>query len=304
MRKRRHPAGFAKAVYGLSALLAMGGPALAASNDCPGGKLRYGVVPYDASAAFVPLYHQIGALISARLGCPVDIEIGTSYTATIEAMRAGKLDAAEFGPLGYVLAHQIADAEVVATYANAQGKPDSYTASIVTWPNSGITTLKGVAGHSFAYSDPASTSGHLFPAYGLKSVGIDPDHGVVAIYAGSHTASFEALRHHKVEAGEINSSEIGSAQTAGIWDPKAFVTLWTSAPIPQDPIAVRGDLPPAYKAKLTAILQTLDLSGIPAAEVKLTGLSGKGYVAQTDQAFDGIRSLVSVLHLDLAKMGS
>jgi phosphonate transport system substrate-binding protein len=303
MGKRLRPASFA-AVYGLAALMAMGGTALAASNDCPGGKLRYGVVPYDASAAFVPLYHTIGKLISERLGCPVDIEIGTSYTATIEAMRAGKVDAAEFGPLSYVLAHQIAGAQAVATYAKMDGTPDTYTASITTWPNSGVTTLKDVAGKSFAYSDPASTSGHLFPAYGLKTAGIDPDHGVKAIYAGSHTASFEALLHHKVIAGEINSPEIGSAQTAGIYDPKDFVTLWTSAPIPQDPIAVRGSLDPAFKAKLTAILQTLDLSSIPAAEVKLTGLTGKGYVAQTDQAFDGIRSLVSVLHLDLAKMGS
>ena len=168
-------------------------------------------------------------------------------------------------PLGYVLAHQVAHAEAVATFAGEGDKPATYYASIVTWPGSGVKTLADTNGHSFAYADPASTSGHLFPAYGLKSVGIDPDHGVVAIYAGSHTASFEALRHHKVEAGEINSSEIGSAQTAGIWDPKDYVTLWTSAPIPQDPIAVRGNLPPAYKARLTAILQTLDLSGIPAA---------------------------------------
>ncbi|WP_284943983.1 phosphate/phosphite/phosphonate ABC transporter substrate-binding protein [Acidisoma cladoniae] len=292
-----------QALYGVAALLATAGTAMAA-NDCPNGVLHYGVVPFDASASFVPLYHRIGALISAKLGCPVDVEIGTSYTATIEAMRAGKVDAAEFGPLSYVLAHQIADAQVVATYETKDGKPDTYTASVVTWPDSGITTLKGVAGHTFAYSDPASTSGHLFPAYALKSHGIDPDHGVRAIYAGSHTASFEAILNHKVQAGEMNSPEIASATVAGIYKPSDFVTLWTSQPIPQDPISVRGNLPPAFKAKLTAILQTLDLSSIPPDMVKLTGLKGKGYVAQDDSAFDGIRSLVSVLHLDLAKMGS
>jgi phosphonate transport system substrate-binding protein len=303
MGKRLRPASFA-AVYGLAALMAMGGSALAASKDCPVGTVRFGVIPFDASAGFAPLFHKVGALISAKLGCPVDVEIGTSYNATIEAMRAGKLDAAEFGPLSYVLAHQIAGAEAVATYANAAGTPDSYTASIVTWPQSGITTLKGVAGHSFAYSDPSSTSGHLFPAYGLKQAGIDPDHGVRAVYAGSHTASYEALRHHKVQAGEINSQEILSAQIAGIYDPKDFVVLWTSAPIPDDAVTVRGNLPPAFKARLTQVLQTLDLSSIPAEARKVAGLTGSGYVAQPDSAYDGIRSLVSVLHLDLAKMGS
>ena len=291
------------ALIGLAALVATGGTALAA-NDCPGGAFRYGVVPDDASAGFVPLYHKIGHLISEKLGCPVDVEIGTSYTATIEAMRAGKLDAAEFGPLSYVLAHQVADAQAVATYAKADGTPDTYTASIATWPGSGITTLKGVAGHTFAYSDPASTSGHLFPAYALKGVGIDPDHGVKAIYAGSHTASYEALLNHKVQAGEMNSPEIGSAQVAGIYDPKDFVTLWTSQPIPQDPIAIRGNLPPAFKAKLAEVLAHLDLSSVTADQAKIIGLHGKGYIPAKDSDYDGIRSLVSVLHLNLAKMGS
>lgn len=292
-----------KALFGFAALIATSTGALAA-NGCPSGGIKYGVIPYDASAAFVPLYHKIADLISKQMGCPVDLEIGTSYNATIEAMRAGKIDIAEFGPLSYILANKIAGAEVVATYAAPDGKPDTYTASVVTWPGSGIKTLKEVAGHSFAYSDPASTSGHLFPAYALKSAGIDPDHGVRAVYAGSHTASFEALLHHKVDAGEMNSPEIISATVAGIYKPSDFVTLWTSQPIPDDPITVRGNLPAAYKAKLTEVLQHLDLSGIPADELKITGLKGKGYVAIDDHAYDGIRDLVTVLHLDLAKMGS
>ncbi|MBW4023919.1 MAG: phosphate/phosphite/phosphonate ABC transporter substrate-binding protein [Proteobacteria bacterium] len=291
------------ALFGFAALLGTGGTALAAT-DCPHGVIRYGVIPFDASAAFVPLYHHIGQLISEKMGCPVNVEIGTSYTATIEAMRAGKIDAAEFGPLSYVLAHKLAGAQAVATYANAQGDKDTYTASVVTWPGSGIQTLKGVAGHTFAYSDPASTSGHLFPAYALKSAGIDPDHGVQAVYSGSHTATFEALLHHKVQAGEMNSSETESAKIAGIYDPKDFATLWTSRPIPQDPITVRGDLPPAFKAKLSEVLAHLDLSSIPADQKKVTGLSGKGYVPASDADYDGIRSLVKVLHLDLNKMGS
>jgi phosphonate transport system substrate-binding protein len=302
MRKLLQGAAYT-ALFGLASLVGTGAAAQAAT-PCPHGVIHYGVIPYDSSAAFVPLYHDIAKLIGQKMGCPVDLEIGTSYNATIEAMRARKVDVAEFGPLSYILAHQLADAQVVATYGTAQNTPDTYTASVVTWPGSGITTLKGVAGHTFAYSDPASTSGHLFPAYALKSVGIDPDHGVRAVYAGSHTASYEALLHHKVEAGEINSQEIISATLAGIYKSSDFVTLWTSQPIPQDPIAVRGNLPPAFKAKLTAVLEHLDLSSIPADEIKITGLKGKGYEPISDTDYDGIRSLVSVLHLDLAKMGS
>jgi len=42
------------------------------------------------------------------------------------------------------------------------------------------------------------------PAFGLKSNGIDSDSGVQALFARSHTASFEAIRNHKVDAGELS----------------------------------------------------------------------------------------------------
>ena len=123
-------------------------------------------------------------------------------------MRNGKLEIGEFGPLGYVLAHEVAKAEAVATFGGNDGKASTYWASLVTYPTSGIKTVADIRGHSFAFSDPASTSGHLFPAYGLRKSGLDPDKDIKAIYAGSHAASFEALYNHKVEAGELNSEQL------------------------------------------------------------------------------------------------
>ena len=61
----------------------------------------------------------------------------------------------------------------------------------------------------------------MFPAYGLSKAGIDPDNGVKAVYAGSHAASFDALRSHKVEAGELNSVEIDNATLHKEYDAKA-----------------------------------------------------------------------------------
>ena len=158
---------------------------------------------------------------------------------------------------------KLAGAELVATFSDEQGNPATYYASIVTTPDSGITDLSGLAGHSFAYSDPASTSGHLYPAFALKSSGIDPESGVQAIYAGSHTAAFEALRNHKVDAGELNSDRIATATAAGEYSPEEWVTLWQSAPIPQDPITVRGDLPPAFKNKIGETLLSCDFRTLP-----------------------------------------
>jgi phosphonate transport system substrate-binding protein len=285
--------------------LASGPSAMAAEpNDCPnGGAVRFGVEPYDTAARLVPIYQKVGELIGEKLGCKVEVFVATSYTAEIEAMRNGKLEIGEFGPLGYVLAHQVAKAEAVAAFGTADGKPNSYWASLVTYPASGITTVAEIKGHSFAFSDPASTSGHLFPAYGLRKAGLDPDKDIRAIYAGSHTSSFEALYNHKVDAGELNSEQLESAKQRGHYKDGDMVFLWKSDPIPTDPFVVRGELPADFKERVTVVLQNLDLSVLDPADRKImVGAGITRLVPQTDGAYDGIRDLVKTLNIDLEKL--
>jgi len=278
--------------------------AQATAPDCPnGGTVRFGVVPGEDTMQLGPIYDRIGKLLADRLDCRVTVQFGTNYTATIEAMRAGRIEIGVYGAFSYVLAHQVGGAEAIAGYADTQGKPSTYTASIVTWPGTGISSLKDIVGKSFAFSDPASTSGHLIPAYGLCKNGIDPDKDIKPVYTGTHTASFEAIRNHKVLVGEMNSTVIAAATVQGIFHPEDYVRLWLSDPIPGGPFTVRGNLEPGFKARLTEALRTLDLSGMPERDMKILGRAGsKGLTAVTDASYDSIRDVVQVLHIDLRKM--
>src|SRR5215472_9118701 len=267
--------------------------ASSATSTCPnGGTVRFGVEPFDAAAQLQPVYTQIATLLGSKLGCTVQIDITDNYTAEVEAMRAGKLEVGEFGPLGYVFAHKIANAQPVATFADKTGKPLTYYASIVTTPNTGIKRIEDIAGHTFAYSDAASTSGHLFPAYALKKAGIDPDTGIKATYAGSHTASFLAIKNHKVDAGELNSDTITSATAQGQYQASDYVTLWKSDPIPQDPVTVRGDLSSDFKAKLKSALLAVDLSSISDPKGVLIG---SRMVPQTHAPYQQIADLANTM---------
>jgi phosphonate transport system substrate-binding protein len=291
---------------GLSAIVpGLGSLAHAAAADCPnGGTVRFGVEPFETASKLVPIYDRIAAIMGKALDCEVKVFVTTSYTAEVEAMRAGKLEAGEFSPFSYILAHTLAHADVVAIFADSSGKPLTYTAGIVTWPGSGITTLAQVAGHSFGYSDPASNSGHLFPSYALTKAGIDPDKGIKPLYSGSHTASYEALRNHKVDAAELNSQQIESSKMSGIYKESDFVELWRSDPIPSDPLVVRSDLDPAFKARLIKMLQALDLSSLPPDDQKILvgGVVGVRSVPIADNFYDVIRDVAKVMHIDPAKL--
>ena len=287
----------AAALFGLAAM-----PAAFAGNaaDCPaGGTVTFGVEPYEAMAVMTPLYHEMGQLLAKKLGCKVKIYIATSYTAEIEALRHGKLDIAEVGPFGYELSKKVVPGLIAdAQFGKADGTPASYWASIVTWPGSGIHDLKEVRGKTFAYSDPASTSGHLMPSYGLRQAGIDPKTGIQALYAGTHTASFEALIHHKVQAGEFNSLTLPLALSKGWYKKGDFITLWRSELLPLDAIVVQPQLPAPLRKHLIEELQTFVFSPpMDPSAFKIMGYAQR-MVPADDATYNYIAKVMHTMGMD------
>ena len=236
-----------------------------ADAGCPNGKVRFGVEPYEAPAKLTPAYQTLAAALQKRLGCPVQLQIVENYSAEVLAMRNNQLELAEFGPLGFVFASGKAHAEPLASFATADGKLSSYTAGIWVPKDSPITSVAQLKGKSLALSEAGSTSGDAMPRYALRQAGMK-DSDVKIDYAGGHPESLLALTHKKVDAAEINTQELATAQAAGQFDPSKYRRIWQSDPIPNDPITVNGQLPAAFKAKVKDALTNLE-----PADVKKVG---------------------------------
>ncbi len=271
--------------------------------DCPnGGVVRFGVEPYDTSAKLVPIYDHIGKVLGDKLGCEVKVYVTTNYNAEIEAMRAGKLEIGEFGPLGYVLAHQVAKAEAVAAFGNKEGKPDSYWASLVTWPGSGIKTVAEIRGHSFAFSDPGLDLGPsvpgLWPAQGRHRSG------------QGHQADLRRQPHLLVRGavqpqGRCRRAEQRAARIGHAARPLQGRRRGLPVEVRSDPD--RSD----HRARRSAgrLQGTPGHGAADARPVRAAGGRpqdhGPGrhrFVPQTDGAYDGIRDLVKTLNIDLEKL--
>ena len=291
---------YAAAGLALGGLVSLNSTAMAATASwCPeGGTVRFGVEPYEATAVLVPLYDQFGKLLAAKLGCDVKIQITTTYTTEIEAMRQGKLEVAELGPFGYELAKkEVPGLTAVAQFGSADGKPVTYWASIVTWKGSGINSLMDLKGKSFAFADPASTSGYLMPSYGMKSVGLDAKKDVKGFFAGTHTASFEALRNRKVQAGEINSDTLTLAKSKGWWKASDYITLWKSQPLPLDPIVIDPKIKDPLRKHLVNALQSLELAPpMKADALKVMGDATR-LVPATDATYGYVADVMKKMHV-------
>ena len=225
---------------------------------CPNGKVRFGIEPYEAPAKLTPAYQVLAGALEKKLGCKVELRIVQDYSAEVLAMRNGRLDVAEFGPLGFVFAYQKANAQPLVSFGDANGKLSSYTAGIYVPKDSDITSIEQLKGRSLALSEPGSTSGDAMPRYALKTeAGLDAKKDLKVDYAGGHPEALLALTKGKVDAAEINTQQLATSTEEGAFDESRFRRIWESEPIPNDPITVAKTLDPAFKKRVKDALTDL-----------------------------------------------
>ena len=259
--------------------------------------LKMGLIPADDAEEMLRSYEPVKEYLSEKLGIPVEIQVTSDYTAAIEAMRSKHIDMAWFGPFSYIIASNVAGAEAIVNGVRRSDGKSDYHSIIVTRADSGIKTLEDLKGKSFAFVDPASTSGNLIPRKMLIENGIDPDNDFsMSYYAGTHNAVEYAVANKKVDAGADSDSSYDRMVQAGEIDPKVNKIIYTSESIPGSPIAVRGDLPVELKGKIQIALITMD-------QQTMHQVDGWGDIARygkvTDSDYDVIRETAKILGMDV-----
>ncbi|MVV51764.1 phosphonate ABC transporter substrate-binding protein [Pseudomonas sp. PB120] len=275
------------------ACLSISAACQAAASD----KLRIGLIPSEDSQAMIESSKQVLSSLETGLGMPVEPFVATDYNGIIEALRAGKLDVAYLGPFSYVLATSVADVEAFAVAVTKKTGQSAYKSLILTRKDSGIHQLSDLKGHTFAFVDPSSASGHLFPKAGLEQAGFDPQKLFSrVIFSGSHDASILAVANQKVDAAAVADRILANAVARGLVKQDDFEVVWSSRPIPESPMVWRKNLDPALKQKVAAALASI--KDVP------WGDQGQldGFQPTTDAAYDVVRETAKVLDLDLRRL--
>lgn len=270
---------------------------LASSAHAQQSEITIGLIPSEDSRAMISQSQAMMDKLSAALGMPVKPFVAADYNGVIEALRSGRLDVAYLGPFSYVLGTTVADIEAFAVAETKKSGRTSYQSFIIARKDSGIKSVKDLKGKNFAFVDPSSTSGHLFPKAGLMKAGFNPnkDFGRV-IYSGSHDSSAIAVQNGKVDAAAIADRILAAAIKKGLVKEEDIVVVWKSDPIPESPTVWRKNLSPELKKKIqTAFLEVKDIPWSDQGTLN-------GFHPTNDQAYDVIRDTAKSLNLDLRKM--
>ena len=243
----------------LLAVLAMVGAAGATDPSWP-KEVTFGLLSTENAAEITRRWGPILAQLEKDLGVKVKSVTATDYRGTIEALKFKKAELGHLGPKSYVEAstNNYANVEPVAQLQLANGSL-GYRSCLIVHADSDIFSPEDMAGKTFAFNDPNSTSGYLVPsAFFMMELGVDPKkHFSKVTFSGSHEASILAVAAKKVEIASTNLPDLQQLTRENKVPRGALRVIWVSKLIPNDPIVVRKDLPPSFKSAIQESLTTM-----------------------------------------------
>jgi len=240
-------------------VLAMVGAAGATDPSWP-KEVTFGLLSTENAAEITRRWAPILAQLEKDLGVKVKAVTATDYRGTIEALKFKKAELGHLGPKSYVEAsnNNYANVEPIAQLQLANGSL-GYRSCLIVHADSDIFSPEDMAGKTFAFNDPNSTSGYLVPsAFFMMELGVDPKkHFSKVTFSGSHEASILAVSAKKVEIASTNLPDLQQLTRENKVPRGALRVIWVSKLIPNDPIVVRKDLPASFKSAIQESLTTM-----------------------------------------------
>jgi phosphonate transport system substrate-binding protein len=248
-------------------------------------RLRCGVgpllpTPDDTKKAYTPIF----AHLAKQLGLEFDLTATNDWAGIAVAMGSGQLDVAWMGPWGYVIANNATGCQAVAT-AKYDEKP-LYYAIIIARPDLGAAKFPDdTKGRSISFADVGSTSGWLIPTYYAKEVWkIDPKSFWKYSEGATHASNEIAVAAGQVDMATDFDRNRNAMIEAGRIKPDASEIVWTSAPLPNDAIALPAD---ASKELMSNVQKALTDITVDQAKTLLPA-HYTGFVAATHATYEPI----------------
>lgn len=232
--------------------------------------------------------------------------IPTNYVAVVEAFGSKRADIGVMNSFGYLMANDKYGAEAklrVLRYGH-----DYYQGQILAHVDSGINSVKDLAGKKMAFVDPSSTSGYMFPLKIMKDAGIEPGN---TTFANKHDNVVIMIYQKQVDAGATYysaPSEDGSIRDArsrvktqfpDIEEKVKIIT--TTDKIPNDPFVFRKGLPEEITKKFIDAVKKFVSTEEGRANFKRI-YSVEGVVDTTDKDYESLRNMVKAINLDTSTL--
>jgi len=255
-----------------------------------GAPLRFGLTPVfvDDQISFL---HDWQDYLGRRLNRPVTFVQRSTYQEITDMLLRGQLDAAWVCGYPYVRHRDRLQLVAVPLYHN---RP-LYRSYLIAHADDGsIQGWSDLEGKVFAYSDPDSNSGYLYPQYAMQQGGIDPQRIFRKVFfTFAHRNVVRAVAEGLADAGAVDGY---------VWDtlsqthPALTARTRVVARSPRfgfPPIVARPRLSPLETTQLRSAL--LGMASDPEGQGLLRRLNLDGFEGGEPGLFDSIHAMMAAV---------
>jgi phosphate/phosphite/phosphonate ABC transporter binding protein len=254
--------------------------------------LQFGFTPVLGQTEMRAEFQPLADYLSNAIGQKVVLYIAKDYGDLRAQMELGTVDIGSFSPFAYVDAVRGGKIRIIAQ-SIIDGSA-TYRGIIVARKDSGLKALADLQGKRFAFVDPKSASGYVYPRAMLIEKGMNPENFFKAtMFAGDHNKVIAAVLDGRVDAGATYDNALGIAKAAGMAT-ENLVILASTDPIPHDAITVRLGLDTALVDKIQGALVNLDKTETGRLVIAGSRKKLSGHVVAQDSLFDVVRRTAKI----------
>lgn len=252
--------------------------------------LRLAVANVISPTGTLESYSAIVDYISEKLGRPVELIQRRTYAETNDLVRQGEVDIAFVCTSAYVIGHEEFGMELlVAPQVNQETVYYSY---LIVPSESEADSMEDLKGKTFAFTDPLSNSGRLYPTFLVHQLGENPESFFRrTFFTFSHDDAIQAVANGLADGAAVDSLVFQFTLSRQPDLANQVRVIHKSPPFGIPPVVIGPQVRPQLRAELQELFLGMDAD--PLAANALSELDIEKFVLIGDTAYDSVRELLS-----------
>jgi phosphonate transport system substrate-binding protein len=251
--------------------------------------LRIAVAAILSPEGTVESYTELAEYLGEQLGRPAQIVQRRTYAEVNALIAANEVDVAFVCTSAYVAGHDrsIMDLLVIPEIAGET----VYRSALIVPASSSAMSMEDLRGASFAFTDPMSLTGRVYPTHRLLQLGESPDEFFSeTIFTYGHDRAIEAVAARVVDGAAVDQLVLTNMLRSDRSLAGRIRVIEVSPDFGIPPVVVPSGTPASIRVAFEELL--MGLTDHPAGLRILADLGVDRFVLGTDQAYDGARTMV------------
>ncbi len=221
--------------------------------------------------------------LSEKLGRPVELVQRRTYMEVNELVRTGGVDVAFVCTSSYLVGRRQFGMKLLAA-PQVNGEV-VYYAQVIVPANSDVHSVDDLRGRVFAFTDPISFTGRMYPTYLLQQRGETPESFFKrTFFTYSHDDAIYAVANGIADGASVDKLVLDFALKRDPVLQEKIRVVHTSPPFGIPPVVVGPDIRPQLYATLQDILTNMHRD--PAGKAALAALDYDRFVVVGDENYE------------------